>query len=125
MAATAAVRSEQFLEVFDAETGRIDARAVADELAVPVSDLARAIGKGAAAVRKTPDAPALQDALAPIVDVLQRLAALFQSNMSTVRIWLNAPNRGLGGEQPMRYLLSGRVKVLDDLVGALEEGFTS
>ena len=115
----------QNLELYDPDSGRIDARAIADELAIPVSDIARAIGKSPPAVRKTPDAPGLQEALRPLASLVDRMYALFLSDIVNVRIWLNAPNRGLEGKPPMQYLLAGRLDVLDNLIGAIEHGFPS
>lgn len=122
-AAIARAGGPQHLEIYNTDNGRIDASAIADELAIPVADVARAIARSAPTVRKTPDAESLQRDLAPLAMLLDHLYTLFLGDIVSVRIWLNAPNRGLDGERPMHYLLSGHFDVLENIVGSIEEGF--
>ncbi|MEK7405590.1 MAG: antitoxin Xre/MbcA/ParS toxin-binding domain-containing protein [Acidobacteriota bacterium] len=108
----------------DPSSGRLDAKRIAEYLGVPVSSLARALGKKTAAVHKSPAAASLQDELAPIartVGILQE----FLRSPEEIRAWLNSPHPDLGNETPMSLLLDGKgVGVADMLEAALAGDFS-
>jgi hypothetical protein len=101
-------------------SGRIDARALAGVLGLKLPAFARALGRDESTIRKAPDAPSLQPALIPILELVQRLRGLFAGDLRNVRIWLNAPNPGLDGALPMTFLLAARLAVLDALIASTE-----
>src|SRR5882757_10356176 len=57
-------------ELFNPQTGRLDAARIARELNVPVTTIAVAIGRKAPGVRKHPDASSLQSELRRIYRIL-------------------------------------------------------
>lgn len=102
-------------EVHDAESGRIDARRIADLMGVPLPHVAAAVGASYAAVHKTPDAPALQERLAPIKRALGLLARATR-NRRDARAWLNSPHPDLGEKTPLRVMLDGHADAVVTLL---------
>lgn len=107
-------------ELHDPSSGRLDARRIADCLAVSLSTLAAAIGKKVVTVHKSPAAGALQEHLAPIERSLAILTNLLGAK-SHVLAWLNSPHPDLGNRSPLSLILDGKATdVLEMLEGALE-----
>jgi hypothetical protein len=103
------------------DTGRLDARRVAHLLGVPQAKLAQLMGKRPGTVAKTPDGPALQQALR----VFERIAAPLlhlAGSPERLRAWLNAPNPALGGETPLQLVLEGHAEAVAGLVERIAVG---
>lgn len=103
-------------ELHDSASGRIDARKVADFLAIPLSQLAGALDAQYATVHKTPASVGLQKKLRPIKRGIE-LVSRITRNPSEARMWLNNPHPDLGGRSPLEVILVGRA---DALVTILE-----
>ena len=115
MAAYAPARSSMVPSLHDPASGRIDAKLVAAYLDVPLSTLARAVGKDYKAVFKTPASAPLQALLAPIhrtVVVLERVLG----SRSSALAWLNSPNGELDGRTPLSVVMAGRAEVVADML---------
>lgn len=99
------------------ESGRIDAKLVAEmfDLSVPV--LARIIGAGEPALYKTPDAKSVQPKLMNFERIAWGLLKLTGSTKG-LRIWLNAPNPELDKELPLDYIKDGHV---EDIAAMVED----
>ena len=95
------------------KTGRLDASKIADALGMSLAKLATIIGKSRGTVNKTPDAPALQDALRPYERILRLKARLPDEKLFT---WLEAPNRHLDDRTPRSLIEDGRAEIVADLV---------
>ena len=108
-------------ELHDPDTGRLDAKRMADYLSVPLSTLAEAIGKNVAAVHKSPSAPSLQEDLAPIARILGILVPLLRSR-ERVLAWLNSPHPDIGGRTPMSFILDGKAVAVAELLEAALAG---
>lgn len=107
-------------ELHDPSSGRLDARRIADCLAVSLSTLAAAIGKKVVTVHKSPAAGALQEHLAPIERSLAILTNLLGAK-NHVLAWLNSAHPDLGNRSPLSLILDGKATdVLEMLEGALE-----
>jgi DNA-binding NtrC family response regulator len=98
-------------ELHDPESGRIDAANVADFLAIPLSQLAEALGALYATVHKTPAGVGLQKSLRPIKRGIE-LVTRVTRNASEARMWLNTPHPDLRGETPLEVILAGRANAL-------------
>lgn len=96
-------------------SGRIDARRVADYLGVPLRQLADALQLPYARVHKTPDAARLQDAVAPIIRILELADAALGSD-EAVRMWLNRPLHELENDSPLDVILAGEGGAVETLL---------
>lgn len=106
-------------ELHDSATGRIDARKLAEYLAIPLSSLAKAIGKEYKAVSKTPASEPLQSVLAPIHRTVMALDRYFGRRKESLA-WLNTANPELEAKRPKDLILEGRAEIVADMLeGAL------
>ena len=119
-----AARPVVLQELHDPETGRLDAAKIAGYLAVPLAQLARAIGANYATVHKTPAALSLQERLLPIKSALVILSELFR-DQSTVRAWLNSPHPDLGKRTPLAVILEGHGDAVATILENALEGIPS
>jgi Protein of unknown function (DUF2384) len=112
------------LELHDPETGRLDARRMAEYLDVPLTALAAALRKKYQAVYKTPAAPSLQEGLIPIkasLDILDRLIG----DRAIIRAWLNSPHPDLGLRTPMQLILDGHANAVRGMLANALAGIPS
>lgn len=108
-------------ELYDPQSGRLDGRRIAEYVAVPLTQVASALGKSYAAVHKTPAAPALQDGLRPIkraLDILSQLGA----DRATSLAWLNNPLPDLDGRAPLEVILEGHAGIVARMLEDVREG---
>jgi DNA-binding NarL/FixJ family response regulator len=112
---------EPSTELHDEESGRIDARRLAEYLDVPLTALSRAVGKGYKAVFKSPASAALQPLLTPVHRVIVALQRVY-GDRAKVLAWLNSANLELGGARPIDLVLDGRAEAVADLVEATLAG---
>lgn len=88
-----------------AESGRLDARKIAQVFGITMAELARQIDVKKQTIGKTPDSEALQKLLQPYERIARLRAVL---NDEGFRVWLNTPNEHLeDGDTPMEYLKLG------------------
>jgi CheY-like chemotaxis protein len=111
-------------ELHDPGTGRISADKVAEYLAVPLKQLAEAIGVKYSTVHKTPAAEPLQGGLIPIKRSLEILQELIRNPVG-VRAWLNTPHPDLGMRTPLRVILEGNAEALRTILENALEGIPS
>lgn len=102
------------------ESGRLDARKIAQQLGVPLARIARLTPISRQALNETPDSARAQAALDPLARVLDVLGVVLQPGQ--VRAWLNAPHARLGGEPPIRALLDGRAEQVARMLEAARDG---
>jgi CheY-like chemotaxis protein len=105
----------------DPDTGRLDAKRIADYLAVPLSSLAEAIEKSPQAVHKSPASMSLQEKLAPIAWTIGALSLVLGSR-ETVLAWLNSPHPDIGGRTPIAFILKGRSNTIAEMIEAALAG---
>jgi hypothetical protein len=125
MAAYAPARSSLVPALHDPRSGRIDAKLVATYLDVPLSALARAVGKDYKAVFKSPASAPLQPLLAPIHRTVVAAERIFGGRRSRAVAWMNSPNKQFDGITPMQLVLEGRGEVVADLLDATLAGVTT
>ena len=111
-------------EVHNPQTGRIDARLVAKSLGIPLRQLAATLNANYATVHKTPDAPALQNALRPIKEVIALLSR-FTRSAEDIRKWLNNPHPDLGKKTPLEVILKGRASAVATILENAMAGISS
>jgi hypothetical protein len=119
---TSALLSHTILAAHDPASGRYDALRLAGSLGLSTEEMARAVGRTPRGLRKTPDSPRLQEALAELVALVGRLRELLDGSIEYVRVWLRAPHPDLGGRTPLSYLVEGKPEVVTALVEAIEAG---
>jgi len=102
-------------ELHDPESGRIDARRIADYLHIPLVQLAPTLGRKYTTLHKTPDALAVQPDLASIKRTLEILAQVFGSP-GTVRAWLNSRHPDLGGRTALSVILEGHAPIVEQML---------
>jgi hypothetical protein len=98
-------------ELHDRDSGRIDARRVADYFSIPLSHVAQIIGGKVPTIHKTPDAVGLQEKLGK----LERIAALLReitTSPDELRSWLNAQNPDFENETPLNVMKAGHLDVV-------------
>ena len=106
-------------ELHDSTTGRVDAKKLAEYLAIPLASLANAIGKDYKAVFKTPASEPLQSALAPIHRTVMALDRYFGRRKESLA-WLNTANPELDARRPKDFILEGKAEIVADMLeGAL------
>lgn len=105
------------VEELRSDSGRIDAKKVAEmfDLSIPV--LARLIGAGEQALYKTPDARSIQSKLTEFERIAWGLLRLTGSGKG-LRIWLNTTNPDLDNELPIDYIKEGHV---EDMAAMVED----
>lgn len=102
------------------ERGLLSVKAVASVFGLPWTRLAADLGSSKQAVNKTPDAPALQNALRPYERVARLRAVLTKDG--DFPAWLNRPNPHLDDLTPLSLIESGRVEIVADLVEGMLTG---
>ena len=102
-------------QLFQPDSGRIDARHVAAFFGLTQARLARILGHSPQAVHKTPDAERLQNKLAVYVRIATALFSMFGSEQKA-RTWLNAPNPDLDNARPKQLLERGIAAIVAELV---------
>jgi hypothetical protein len=122
MAAYAPARSSLVPALHDPRSGRIDAKLVAAYLDVPLSALARAVGKDYKAVFKSPSSAALQPRLAPIHRTVVAAERLLGGSRSRAVAWMNSPNGELDGRTPLSFIMAGRAEVVANMLEGLLAG---
>jgi CheY-like chemotaxis protein len=108
-------------EVRNPKSGRLDARRISGLFAVPLNRLAKSLDVDAAAVYKTPDAPALQARLLLYERIAKSLLRLLGSEEG-LRIWLNTPEPDLDNEVPRDLILNGEGEAVAELLEDMQEG---
>jgi uncharacterized protein (DUF2384 family) len=110
------------LSVHDPETGRYDAKRLAEVLVITQKEMAKIVGYSPRGLSKNPTSPRLQSDLERLVRLVTRLRELLDGDMGLVRIWLKTPHPALGGNKPLAYLEDGRLDLVEGLVQAIETG---
>lgn len=108
-------------DLHDPETGRLDAKRIAEYLALPLSTLANGLGRSVAAVHKSPASLPLQEKLAPIAWTIGALSLVLRSR-DNLLTWLNSPHPDLDGHTPMSLIVSGRAVEISEMVKAALAG---
>lgn len=103
-----------------AKSGRLDAKRIAKRLGVSLRDLAVPLGISHQALSKTPDSERAQEGLDPIARTLGLLDELLGRERE--RAWLNTLHARLGGETPLKALLSGRAEEVARMLGVVRDG---
>lgn len=108
-------------QLHSSESGRLDARRVAEFFGIPLAEVARAVGRSLSAVHKTPSAPTLQADLYLFERIAVALLTLAGSQ-ENARIWLNLPCTQLAGEAPIMFLRKGQGQVVAEMLDDMLAG---
>jgi CheY-like chemotaxis protein len=100
-----------------ADSGRLNAKLVAEMFGLSIPVLASIIKAGEQALYKTPDSMAVQSKLIDFERIAWGLLKLTGS-VKGLRIWLNAPNPELDKELPIDYIKEGHV---EDIAAMVED----
>lgn len=110
------------LSAYDARSDRLNALKLAHTLALGTPQMAQIMGYTPAGLRKNPSSERLQGKLQALVELTQRLKAVFEGNLSYALIWLKAPHPSLEGRTPLSCLGEGQGDAVELLVYAIETG---
>ena len=102
----------------DPDSGRLDARRVADFYGEPLKKFADKLGVTPPAVSQTPDSPKYQGLLG-YFEKVARIAPLLE-NKASFSGWVKTPNRELKGETPLDLLWGGPARA-QRMVDAVED----
>lgn len=89
----------------DPESGRWDAKRIAEALGVKLTELAEALVVNYSTVARTPDSDALQEKLAPFANVIAMTRQAYEQDDARLRMWLRQPQAALGDVTPLTALL--------------------
>ena len=103
-------------ELHDENTGRINARKVADFMGVPLKPFAEGLGLNYKAVHRNPSASSFQEAIRPVKRSLEILHEFFGPK-ETIRIWLNTPHPDLDGATSLATILEGKAFAVSRILG--------
>lgn len=103
-----------------AESGRLDAKRIAAQFGVSLSQLAKATPVSRQALSETPDSPRAQAALDPFARTWGALSAVIPADQ--ILKWLNARHERLDGSTPLEALLDGRAERVARLVESVRNG---
>jgi hypothetical protein len=99
------------------DSGRWDARKIAEAMGVALTELAAAIDVGYKTVFRTPDSESLQLKLAPFANVLAMAYQTYQGDEERVRMWLRSQQAQLGGKSALQGLLMpGKAAAVESFV---------
>ena len=98
-------------ELHDEQTGRVDARKVADYLGIPLKRFAEGLGLSYKTVHHNPSAQAIQDALQPVKRSLDILADFF-GQPARVRAWLDTPHPDLDNHTALATILDNQAEAV-------------
>jgi len=107
------------IDLFNPESGRLDAKLIAEEWNMPINLIAAAIGRKPAGVRKNPDGEAIQTELRRLYCIWAALLNLYAGNPAHARIFFHAPNRLLENRAPIEFIEKGDLAPLEILVDAM------
>lgn len=97
-------------ELFNSESGRLDAKHVAAFFGLSLSTLASLLGVSSQEVHEAPDAPSLQRGLAPFHFVALALKSLVEEPEGA-RVWLQTSNEDFDGDAPLALIQNGEVEL--------------
>lgn len=106
--------------IHDEATQRLKATGVATLYGVKLRVIAAAIDVKPNTLQKNPSSGSAQKGLAILVDCFERLFVVMSHDEIAVRRWLNRPNRGLDGLQPLQLVEEGRLSDLKAVISQLE-----
>jgi hypothetical protein len=98
-------------ELYDEETGRVDARKIASTMAIGLKPLCVALGLNYKAVHRNPSAVSIQKSLQPLKRIMELLNQ-FLGSAQAIRIWINAPNPNLDGATALETILEGNASAV-------------
>ena len=87
------------------DSGRWDAKRIADALAITLKDLTDAVEVNYSTAARTPDSEALQEKLAPFANVIAMTRQIYEQDDARLRKWLQHPQSALGNSTPLKALL--------------------
>ncbi|MBC7528167.1 MAG: DUF2384 domain-containing protein [Chthonomonadaceae bacterium] len=106
-------------ELHEQQSGRLNAKLIADFFGVSLSYVAQALGKSLSAVHKTPSSPRLQTGLFVFERIAVALLRLAGSK-ENARQWLNLPDPQFSDKAPLAVLREGNGSLvaerLDDIL---------
>ena len=103
------------LDIYDAQSGRLDARKISALFGCKMGDLAQLLGQKLGTLSKTADAPSVQPGLA----LFQRIGSALIRQVGSadgVRIWMNSPNPQLEGRSPLAVVGAGEGEVVAEML---------
>ena len=108
-------RSADLLKVItpefrDAQSGRLDARRIAEDMEMSIAALARAAGVSQQALSSKPDSPAAQAGLLPVARLSSVLNQLFVPEHK--RVWLQTPHPRFGDRSPIQAIEAGEAELV-------------
>lgn len=97
-------------EVRDVQSGRLDARRIAEDMEMSMAALARASGASQRTLSSEPDSPAAQAGLLPVARLSSVLSRLFLPEHK--RVWLQTPHPRFGDRSPMQAIEDGEADLV-------------
>lgn len=97
-------------EFRDVQSGRLDARRIAEDMEMSVAALARASGVSQQALSSKTDSPAAQAGLLPIARLSSVLNELFLPEHK--RVWLQTPHPRFGNRSPIQTIEAGEAELV-------------
>lgn len=103
-------------EVFDPESGRLDAGRFAGYLRISLVEMASIVGVNVLVLREVPDCEAVQVPLRKLLLVVDSYKRLVGRDERQLRLWLGSPHPDLGGVSLLDLMLAGKISLVVELV---------
>jgi len=120
-------RSELLAEVIDvpapdlrSESGRLDAKLIAEALGIAVRKLADAVQVSAQVLNETPDSPPAQVALHPFARVIEALRVMLPEDRR--KAWLHSPQARWDNRSPLEVMLAGDAEAVARTLELIRDG---
>jgi hypothetical protein len=107
--------------LFDPQSGRFDAIRIAQDMALSIDTVAKAIGLKTPVVCQEPDSSGLQDELWPIYWIWVSLVDLYAGDNSNASIFLSSPNRLLENRAPVTFIEKRDLALLELLFDVMSD----
>jgi hypothetical protein len=105
----------------DPDSGRLDARLIAQSTGLSLAALSRAASVSQQALSATPDSPGAQVGLVPIARLSAMLDEMFTPDHK--RVWLQTPHPRFDGRSPAQTIEAGDAELVELSVENALEGF--
>lgn len=107
-------------EVVD-DTGRYDARRLAEELGWTQAMIAGYVGRDPSTISRHGTSSRVQEELARLAALLQKL--LRHMPLNQARAWLRTPAAALDRSTPQHLIVNGKIDLVERLLDEIESGF--
>jgi two-component SAPR family response regulator len=109
------VKVQSIPELRNQDSGRLDAKKIANAFGMSLADVSRSIGKSLQTVHRTSDSKSLQKDLFSYERIASALSRISNAD-NALKLWLNSPNNAFPENLPVDLIITGHAEMLADLL---------